>query len=385
MAAARCRSRWKFKEGLAVAFQIKDFRSIVVSMLSVARASQDKVTDFSVGSVARTLMEAPATEIEQLYLQMLLGLQEAIPVAIYRAFDFEIVDALPASGIVTLVFPEPTEIDLVVPRGAVFEAPLRGARFFSAADVAIPVGSTQALVTVVSVVAGAAGNVTENEITQAGGVALPASTEFMNLPFTSGRDSESELERKSRFIQFVFSLSRGTVHAVRYAASLATVTDVLGNVQEFVTRIGLAEAPGHVDVYIYGSGGLPSSGLIASGQSIIDGYVESGTGAKIPGYRSAGVEVLVQAMSERSVAIGLTVRTLTGVPHSASLLSAITSSIETVIGAVEPGDVLRADAMIGGVLSISGVQACYLANDENVVCGQFEVLTPGAVTVVWLD
>jgi hypothetical protein len=38
-----------------MAFQIKNFVSIVAAMVNHMRATQDKITDFNVGSVARTL------------------------------------------------------------------------------------------------------------------------------------------------------------------------------------------------------------------------------------------------------------------------------------------------------------------------------------------
>ena len=63
-----------------MAFQIKNFASIVASMINRMSATQNKVTDFNVGAVGRTLIEAPAIEIDQLYQQMFNGLKEAIPV-----------------------------------------------------------------------------------------------------------------------------------------------------------------------------------------------------------------------------------------------------------------------------------------------------------------
>ena len=46
--------------------QIKDFASITASMIYRMRAGQDSVTDFESGSVARSLLAAPAQEIEEL-------------------------------------------------------------------------------------------------------------------------------------------------------------------------------------------------------------------------------------------------------------------------------------------------------------------------------
>ena len=49
-------------------FQIKDFASITAGMLNHARSVTSKITDFQPGSVARTIMEAPAVEVEELVL-----------------------------------------------------------------------------------------------------------------------------------------------------------------------------------------------------------------------------------------------------------------------------------------------------------------------------
>ena len=83
-----------------VPFQLKDFPSIAASMVNHARAIQNKLTDFNIGSVARTMLEAPAVEIEEQYQQMFIGLKEGIPVATYSSFGFEKRAAEPAVGVI---------------------------------------------------------------------------------------------------------------------------------------------------------------------------------------------------------------------------------------------------------------------------------------------
>lgn len=364
-------------------FQVKDFRSIVAAMLNVARASQSKITDFSVGSVARTLMEAPAVEMEELYLQMLLGLQDAIPVAIYQAFDFPELAAAPASGLVTIEFADPLDAAITLPAATVFEAPDAGLTFYSTAAVTAAEGATQVLVTVRAGVPGVVGNVDADAITQTG-AALPDGYTLSNPAFTSGVDAESDVARKTRFVQFVASLARATEQSIRSAAASATVTDGGGSVQEYVTRVGIDEQVGHVAVYLYGSAGAPSAELIANAQKIIDGYIDPETGNAVSGYRAAGVEVAVSAMSTRAVSLSVSVATLPGVQQGSTLSAAVVAAIEAAIADVEPGGLLRADAVVGAALSVDGVLACYLGNDSNEVCGPFEVLTPGSITVTWL-
>src|SRR3546814_7934576 len=85
-----------------MAFQTKDFVSIVASMINWMRSTQSKITDFNIGSVARTMVEAPAAEIDELYQQFFFGLKEAIPVSVYQSFDFEPIEAVPAAGLVRI-------------------------------------------------------------------------------------------------------------------------------------------------------------------------------------------------------------------------------------------------------------------------------------------
>lgn len=365
-------------------FQIKNFRSIVASMINVAKTSQRKLTDFSVGSVARTLMESPAIEIEELYLQMLLGLQDAIPVAIYQAFDFPVVGALPAAGLLTIHFPQAVSQSFTIPSGTVFRSSATDQTFYSTTDIVVQVGVLQTIVTLVAATPGAAGNVLENEIsTLSSELQLPSGHTFTNPAFVSGRDSETELVRKTRFIQFVLSLSRGTVQSVKYCAGLAVVRDGAGAVQEYVDRVGIIEDRGFVQLFIRGSSGTPSTSLIANAQKLIDGYYEAGK--NVSGYRAAGVEVVVSAMVERAIPVGVSVVTQTGTLQSSALQAAIISSISAAILAVSPGDYLRADALVTAVLSVSGVVMVNLSGTTNVLCSESETLTPGVITVSWLS
>ena len=101
-------------------FQIKNFVSIVAAEINVARSITDKITDFQPGSVARTLMEAPAAEMEELYLQMLHGLLEAIPEATYRSFNFDRLQPARAFGFVSMsMSPAPVE-SITIPYATAF-------------------------------------------------------------------------------------------------------------------------------------------------------------------------------------------------------------------------------------------------------------------------
>ena len=84
-----------------MSFQIKKFDSIIASMINWLSSATDRITDFNVGSVARTLLESVAIELEELYYQLLKAVEEAIEEAIYRTFNFPRNPSERATGNVT--------------------------------------------------------------------------------------------------------------------------------------------------------------------------------------------------------------------------------------------------------------------------------------------
>src|SRR5579864_8259084 len=75
-------------------FRMKSFGQVVASLVNWFASAQDEVTDLNVGSVARTLLEAPASEIAEVYFRIFKSIDEAQAEAIYRSFGF---DRKPAS------------------------------------------------------------------------------------------------------------------------------------------------------------------------------------------------------------------------------------------------------------------------------------------------
>src|SRR5437763_12508130 len=142
-------------------FQIKDFVSVTASMTNWMKATTQKVTDYSVGSVVRTMLEAIAAEIEQLYLQMFVGLKEAISVAVYNTFSFAANGAVPATGTIRITITSATTPTLI-PSGTAF-ALNTGARYVSATDATIAAGNTYADVPVAAAVPGSGGNLAANQ------------------------------------------------------------------------------------------------------------------------------------------------------------------------------------------------------------------------------
>lgn len=99
-----------------MAFQIKKFQSIVASMINFVSGATDKITDFNIGSVVRTIIESIALELEELYYQLLQAVQEAIEEAIYRTFNFPRNPSERATGLVRFFRLTGTEAEINIPR-----------------------------------------------------------------------------------------------------------------------------------------------------------------------------------------------------------------------------------------------------------------------------
>lgn len=362
-------------------FQIKDFASIVAAQINHARAVTDKITDFQPGSVARTIMEAPAVEVEELYLQMFLGLRDAIPVATFKSFDFDRLPATVAHGFVSVSrTPAPTQA-IAIPVGTEFAA-ADGRTYTSTEAVTWAAGASVVRVPVKYSSAGLAGNIAQGLI--ASSPLFGTGFVVSNGAIDTGRDEETDAEREVRFADFVKSLSRGTVAACMYAASLSRVLDADGNMVEYVLRSGIEERPGVVRIFLYSSIGIPSSALLADGQLRLDGSRDDAAGTITPGFRPAGVRVDVLPMTERSVDLAISVEMFPGFALTGAVEQRLDDIFGQAVRAVQPGATLYLGTLVEMLLATPGVRSIVPATNENILCAVSEALLPGTLSVTAL-
>lgn len=297
-----------------MAFQIKNFASIAASMLNWLRANTTRVTDINQGSVVRTMLEAPAAEIEELYIQMFTGLKEAIPVAVYNTFGFDALTAVAAGGTLRFTAPAPAASPIPVPVGSAVRVPGRTVTYTTKADATIGTGATYVDVICAADTAGVIGNVGADAVTEFVASVPGVSSVTNPQPFVNGRDAETEDNRLSRFRAYIITLARGTINAVIYGAKQATLVDVNGTVYEYVASASLvepyltdsAQPVARVLVYVHNGAAATSAPLVARAQQIIDGYyLDDGTA--VPGWKAAGVQVVVAAATDQSVNVTGTV------------------------------------------------------------------------------
>lgn len=356
-------------------------------MINRVKATQTKLTDFNVGAVARTLLEAPASEIDELYQQMFNGLQQAIPTAVYTSFQFPALAANAASGLVRVTIAAQAADELIA-GGSQFTSTSTGVVLASNADVVIRAGQTYADVPVTATTTGSASNVVQNtSFTLA--PSINGFVSAVNLSaLVNGRDAETDAERLIRFNNYISTLQRGTVAAIGYGLSTVQLTDATGNVTEQVIYAQVVEPYltdntqpiALVNAYIHNGVGGTSSALVTQAQKIIAGYTNP-DGSKVPGWKAAGIPCNIYPATEEPLNVTGKLAVAPGYVY-ATVEAQVQSAIFTYLQSL-PISATAQDASITQiVMNIPGVSNFILQSptgDTTAAVGT--KIMPGAITI----
>lgn len=369
-----------------MAFQIKDFTSIVASMINYMRGTQQQVTDFNVGSVARTMVEAPAVEIDELYQQMFNGITEAIPVATYNSFSFTRIAAIAASGRVTVTIAQQDD-DVLIAAGTIFTLVDGATSYQSLVDVTIAEGDTTATFRIAASQAGALGNIPANTVF----TMTPSPNGFVSAinaaSFANGEDEETDDQRKARFADYIATLQRGTLAAIIYGAKTTTrVTN--GVIVEQIRAAALIEPyvadntqpTGLVELYVHNGVGSTSGDIVAACQEIVDGYYDE-DGDPVPGWKAAGVVVEVVAADEVEVDFTAAMTVAVGYDEDELADEAAGAIADYILNLDIGKPFIRAEA-ISLAMDIEGVTDFIPSVPSgNVTATNSEKLMPGTITI----
>lgn len=273
--------------------KIKSFQEIMRGMVDWVAQGTNRLIDFSVGSVIRTFLEAVASEIEEFYYKTYKNFIWAVENSIYQSFGFEKIPAMKAYGILRLTFTGPLINDYVLPAGSQFSTysnnPDEIIYFETQQDYTFPAGSTYADITVYCTEPGEIGNVASYTITQMVNAISFVSTVYNPDSFNTGRNEETQAERKVRFSRYIDTRHRGTKKALEYAAlEIPEITGVY------------VDDPGTGMVYLYchdANGDLP--------ETLRNRVIKN-----LENYRPAGIPVFVQPIVKNELDVSLEIHVL---------------------------------------------------------------------------
>jgi len=363
-------------------FSPKPFVEIVADQVERVRLSTDLLTDFNVGSVTRSLLEANAVELDDYYQEMYLGLLRAIPTAIYIGFSFDLRPAVAAGGIAVFTRqPLAPDDAQVIPAGTRLVS-ASGAYYVTDAEVTLAEAAETVSVTISAEVVGTAGNADPHSLLLVNSSAWYAVDNPAIL--SGGADAETEEQRAERFAAFIRALARATPAAMEYAATIPAIYHpITGVLAERVQRAALAETAGHCYLYIANGSYGASDTLIDEVQQLIDGYQDPETNTWVGGYRPAGMWVEVRAMIGTAVNISLELTAAVGT-STATITSALEGALDRWLRATVPGVTVRPVDLINVALKVDGVNAVtVLAPTAAWVVAANTTLYLGDLTLTW--
>src|SRR5574343_76308 len=353
-------------------------------MVNLVRGTCEQLTDFNPGSVTRALLEASAIEHEELYLQMYHGIVEAIPVAIYGAFDFGQQAAVAAYGYVIFYRETPAASDIVMPSGTRVTT-TTGLSFVTAADATLLTGQYNVSAVARCETAGAIGTVAAGAITVLTSALTGIDAVTNPAAFTTGADAETDEARKNRFREYIATLARGTKAAVEYGAKTAQILTT-GVVTEYVSQARCIEYDddpmtpiGAVRVVIYNGASGASGDLVAEAQRIVDGY-DDGAGTYVPGWKAAGIVATVEPAALLLVDVVESLSILGGY-DAAAVLADVEAAQRAYVATLGIGLPLIHAELIGAAMAVPGVYNCIITTPVTDVATSLEqVVVIGSVT-----
>ena len=198
---------------------LKSANKILTSLITWVSTGTKKITDFSVGSAIRTILEAVALQLEEFYFNLHQAVEHAIESSAYHSFDFDKEQASNATGFILVTFKNQLPQSITIRAGTLFSTPPSTSPviyYETLEDVVIIEGMESASLPVRCTVSGTIGNLPPNSVTNMVNSNVYIDSVTNTMAFVGGTDEETSVARKARFKEYVKSLQRGTKEAIAY-------------------------------------------------------------------------------------------------------------------------------------------------------------------------
>ncbi|AYP68596.1 hypothetical protein EalM132_00084 [Exiguobacterium phage vB_EalM-132] len=342
---------------------MKKFRDILSDMASWIALTNSKVTNFRPGSVVRSILEAIAMSIEDIYSYARKKFEDAQVGAIFNSFDIEEIPELHATGTVTVTFTVPLNQAVLIPKGTqYYSVPIEGESlyFSSTSDVTAPIGSIEIDVPVKCDTAGTVGNVPSYSITRAVSITAYMAGVYNKYRFFTGAPKETREQRRKRFDSYLDSIRRGTTPAVEYG--LLQIPEVYG--------VKIQEDIGMIYVFVHDSNGnLPTAVRTKVEQTLFE-------------YKTAGVKAIVSGVTKKVVNLNIKL-TLAENSNRDTILFKVEDEVNTFINRLTVAKPLNRVDLLYTIKNVdtTSILNIDLQMAEDIIVEQSELVRPGIITV----
>lgn len=343
--------------------KLKTSSELLNDMIGWMVTRGSKISNFSVGSVSRTLLEAISLEMEALYYQMSKGFKHALQHSVFYSFGFSKKSAIPSTGMVTVRFKSDIPYNMVIPKGYKFSTvPVRGKviHFASTQDVACVSGDRVAVVPVECTTPGIIGNVPAGAIKICVNPLPFTESVFNQLDFNNGAEEEDVAEVKKRFTEYIQTLSKSTIAAVQYGC--LTVQGVTG--------VFVDERIGVLDIYVHDINGDLTPALE---KAVVDTLIN---------YRAGGIEVRVLPVTKVGIDLSIEVILAPGF-DGGKYQQMIRDSVTDYLNAYTVATSLRRADLIRFIMNIDtvAIQNVSISLQEDVTVENSEKIRAGNIQV----
>jgi uncharacterized phage protein gp47/JayE len=284
----------------------KSYREILEAMRNYIIAHQTKVTDFNEGSVALSLVEAPARELAALYSKTVSNIELYAKDMAYAQFDFQKKEGLPAGGAVRFSRKAASSIEVSIPQGAKVST-ANGLQFETITDSKIVAGAVDSAPVPISCTeVGNIGNVGIHKIDTIVNSLYGVDSVLNDNVLSGGVDEETDEEYANRFSEFIIGLGKSSVSGVRATALSINGVRSVSLVEHFPAENGY-----HFTLYAEnGSGSLPSSikamiEEVIIGNDTIEGVRACGINARVLAPEIVPVSPIIVFRVDGSIPAGL--------------------------------------------------------------------------------
>ena len=358
--------------------EIKEFAEIRDDIISRLTTLSDKITDFNVGSVVRSIIVAFAAEMDEGYYKLENAFNQLIiPTSsgdnldnITAGFGVSRSGAQKAYGEITFTRDSIYTSNIIIPEGTEVgtepEANENQISFELDEACTLLAGEVACSGAATATETGVAGNVREGTITRILSVVPLIDDTYNHDAFVGGMEAEVDSEYRERFVDTIHGVFKGTVDAVESAAK-SVVGIASAKLQES------DPSAGYCKLYVATSGGTPTTAEINLVRSEIDGYV-----------RPAGVTFSYYGAVRVGITITATV-TRESIYDVATIMTTCEEVVYDYLLIKEMGeDVLRAEiiSLIMEVPGVTNVSSLVInGSGSDITINDVQIARPESTTI----
>ena len=349
----------------------KQFSDILGNLFDAITSSGGKLTDFNIGSTLRTILEAVAAIIEEVWFNLELFVNMFFIETSEdgwldkRLNDFELYRKLGAvaTGSIIVSRSTPSPVGILIPAGSLFVTD-QSVNITTTADATMIAGTSNVEIQVVAVDVGISANLPQNTPLKQAGMAITGIETVAISHMGGGIDTETDDELKARVTPYFQSLGRSTKGAITFAALSVQGVKV-------TTVIENSPSPGWFKVYIDDGTGGASSALISAVSNAVDLY------------RGFTIHYTILSPNLINANIGATLTVQDGY-IVAEVQANVQVALLTAVNSLQMGQQLYVAALYQATMGVQGVKNVIITSptaDSNIAIDEIIRTVIGQVVV----